>query len=149
MRIFPSKPADFFVSVIDTTVKEREKQKIVRPDLMNLLLEARRNGVALKHEEQNGLTETGFATVEESSFGKETKTTLSDSDLYAQCLIFFFAGFDTVSNGMTLLTYELALNPDIQEKLREEIDEAWQHCNGKLNYETLTTMKYMDMVVSG
>lgn len=69
--------------------------------------------------------------------------------MHAQCLIFFFAGFDTVSNAMTLTFYELALNTDVQDKLRKEIDETWQNCNGKLYYEALIKMKYMDMVVSG
>lgn len=119
---------------------------------MSLLIEARKSGSNLKYEEQSDMTETGFATVEESAFGKDekyTKKTLTDDDIYAQCLIFFIAGFDTVSNATTLTLYELAINTDIQDRLREEIDDVWKNCNGKLNYEALTRMKYMDMVVSG
>lgn len=133
-------------------MKEREKLHILRPDLINLLLEARLNGGTLKYDEQDSITETGFASVEESSFGKQSKSVkkiLSDTDVYAQCLLFFFAGFETVANAMTLLLYELALNTEIQDKLRSEIEETWEQCNGKLNYDALTKMKYLDMVVSG
>lgn len=132
-------------------MKEREQKNIVRPDLINLLLEARRDN-GPKHEEQSGITDTGFAAVEESTLGKYTKTQkreLTDYDVYAQCLIFFFAGFDTVSTALSLTVYELALNPDIQDKLRKEIDNVWQECDGKLSYDALSKMKYMDMVVSG
>lgn len=151
MKVFPKKSAAFFVDVINTTIKEREEKSIVRPDLMNLLLEARRNNSTIKDdEEQNGGVDAGFATVEESAFGKDSKKkTLSDEDLYAQCLIFFFAGFDTIANALTLGIYELALNIDIQERLQKEIDEVWQDCIRKLNYDALTKMKYMDLVVSG
>lgn len=67
----------------------------------------------------------------------------------AQALLFFVAGFDTVSSGMTTLLLELAMNPDIQEKLRQEIDEYYKNSNGNNEYETLSQLKYLDMVISG
>lgn len=50
---------------------------------------------------------------------------------------------------MAFMAYELALNSDIQNKLRTEVEETYQECNGKLTYELLMRMKFMDMVVSG
>lgn len=45
--------------------------------------------------------------------------------------------------------HELALNPDIQERLFTEIDSIKQELNGSpLTYETIPKMKYLDMVVS-
>lgn len=49
------------------TIKIREENSIVRPDMINLLLEARK-GIA-KNEENVGV-EAGFATVEEANLGK-------------------------------------------------------------------------------
>ena len=40
--------------------------------------------------------------------------TLSDSDLMGILAIFFFAGFDTTANSMTMVLYNLAKNPDAQ-----------------------------------
>lgn len=148
--MFPKKASAFFINTIDTTIKERKEKNIIRPDILNLLLQAQKNDVTLKQEEESKPTEAGFATVKEFSFGNiDKRNTLSDVDLYAQCLTFFFAGFETVANALTLTIYELALNKDIQDRLREEIDEVWQSFDKKLNYEALTGMKYMDMVVSG
>ena len=46
---------------------------------------------------------------------------LTTDEVLAQSLLFFLAGYDTTANGLSFLMYNLALNPDIQEKLHEEI----------------------------
>lgn len=47
------------------------------------------------------------------------------------------------------MAYELAVNPDLQIRLRYEVEETNKKCNGKLTYEALMKMKYLDMVVTG
>lgn len=47
------------------------------------------------------------------------------------------------------MTYELSLNPNVQQKLYEEIVETNANLDGKrISYETLQKMKYLDQVVS-
>lgn len=70
-------------------------------------------------------------------------------DLTAQALFFFFAGFETSSTMLCHMSNELAMNPDIQKRLQEEIDRTLKHCDGKITYEALVKMKYLDMVLSG
>lgn len=127
ITVLPKKPQAFFIDIIKTTIKEREQRKIVRPDIMNILLEARESNDNLNIANK----------------------TLSDNEIYAQCMIFYSAGFETVSSALALIMYELSLNTEIQDKLRKEIDEVWEECNGELSYEEVTKMKYLDMVVSG
>ena len=43
--------------------------------------------------------------------------------MQAQAYIFLIAGFDTTTTTLVFIAYYLALNPDIQSKLQEEIDE--------------------------
>jgi len=74
---------------------------------------------------------------------------LTNDDITSQALIFFLAGFDTISTALCFGSYELALNPDVQSKLREEIKETQAANNGQLSYESLLKMKYMDQVFSG
>jgi hypothetical protein len=42
----------------------------------------------------------------------------------------------------------LAVNPEVQETLASEIREAVER-KGKLTYETVIGLEYLDMVVSG
>ena len=44
-------------------------------------------------------------------------------ELILQCIVFLFAGFDSVSTTLTSTTFLLATNPDVQEKLYELIME--------------------------
>lgn len=77
------------------------------------------------------------------------QTEWEDDDLTAQCLIFFLAGFDTSSTLMCYMAHELAVNPDIQKKLIQEVDDVTRELNGApLTYEAIQKMKYLDMVVS-
>lgn len=51
---------------------------------------------------------------------------------------------------MSFLAYELALNPDIQQRLYEEILQTVSDTSDdqKISYEQLQSMKYLDQVVS-
>ncbi|KAF2886705.1 hypothetical protein ILUMI_19468, partial [Ignelater luminosus] len=149
INLFDKNVTEFFRRLVKTNIQFREKNGTVRPDMIHLLMEARKG--RLRHEQSDGVIDTGFAVIEESNVGKEEKRQtkqLSDDDVTAQALIFFFAGFDTVSTLMCFAVYELAVNPDVQQKLREEVDETLKNCNGSLTYEALLKMKYMDMVIS-
>lgn len=74
-------------------------------------------------------------------------------EITGQVLLFFFAGFESVSTALCCVAYELAINPDIQRTLQDEIDQV---CNEQdnvgekhLNYEKLHRLKFLDMVISG
>lgn len=74
---------------------------------------------------------------------------MSELFLTAQAFVFFGAGFETSSTAMSHAMYELALNPDIQDKLREEVNATFAENNGKLSYESVKDMKYLDKVFKG
>nr|CAI5847750.1 unnamed protein product [Callosobruchus analis] len=133
--LFDEEVKNFFYHLVDETIKTREEKGIVRPDMIHLLMEARKGKV--KQEE-----ETNIDT------GCNAPTEITNQDIASQAMIFFFGGFDSVSNLMCFATHELAENPEIQSRLRDEILETANACNGKLTYEALLKMKYMDMVVS-
>jgi len=50
---------------------------------------------------------------------------------------------------MSYALYELALHPEIQNRLRAEIMQVLKKHNGQLTYDGIQEMTYLDMVVSG
>jgi len=71
------------------------------------------------------------------------------NSLAAQTFVFFLGGFETSSTTMTFCLYELSLHQDIQDRLREEIDVVLQKYDGKITYDGVQEMEYLDKVVSG
>jgi cytochrome P450 family 6 len=69
--------------------------------------------------------------------------------LAAQAFVFYLGGFETSSSTMTFCLYELSLHQDIQDRLRQEIDVVLQKHDGKVTYEGILEMEYLDKVVSG
>ncbi|GFR31809.1 cytochrome P450 3A8 [Trichonephila clavata] len=70
------------------------------------------------------------------------------TELVAQCIMFFIAGYETTAFTLSFATYMLALHPDIQDKLYEEIVDTLNSTNGELTYEALQNMKYLDSIIS-
>lgn len=139
----PQKLSTFFKSLILDTMVERESKNIMRPDMINIIMQVRKGSLAKEVQDEKIDSNDGFATVTEFSSKADAKKEWSDDELVAQCLLFFLAGFETSSTLLSFLGCELALNPDIQEKLCREIDETQ-----KLTYEALNSMKYLDQVIS-
>jgi cytochrome P450 len=67
----------------------------------------------------------------------------------AQALQFLLAGFETSASTLSFALYELALHPEIQRSVRAEILQVLNKHDGKLTYDTIQDMSYLDRVVSG
>ena len=57
---------------------------------------------------------------------KPAKLVMTDEEVVANSIGFLFAGKETTSITLSFASYELALNPDIQEKLQSEIDSYFE-----------------------
>ncbi|KAK4882967.1 hypothetical protein RN001_006286 [Aquatica leii] len=135
ISLFSKKASEFFRNLVRENIQSREKNGIMRPDMIHLLMEARKGRLNNEQEPEN-------------DGEKRIKYQLTDDDITAQALIFFFAGFDSVSTLMCFMAHELAVNVDVQKRLQNEIDEVLTQCKDGLTYEALSEMKYLDMVVS-
>lgn len=121
LRMFGTKVERFFKDVVSSTVKIRDEQGIVRPDMIQLMMETRNNDQGLQFD------------IEEMT---------------AQAFIFFFGGFDSVSTAMSFMVNEVATKLDVQNKLRKEIDHVVRETNSKPTYQIINSMKYLDAVVN-
>jgi len=67
----------------------------------------------------------------------------------AQAFSFLVAGYETSASTLTFALYELALHPEIQQSVRAEILQVLSEHDGKLTYDGIHGMSYLDRVVSG
>jgi len=61
----------------------------------------------------------------------------------------FVAGAETVAITICFCLYQLALNKDVQDKLRKEIVTTKAKSGGQLNNDFLTNLHYINMVLEG
>ncbi|EDV25750.1 uncharacterized protein TRIADDRAFT_23953 [Trichoplax adhaerens] len=73
---------------------------------------------------------------------------LSDEDIIAQSFVFLLAGYETTANTLSSVCYLLAVNPDVQERLINEVDDAFSGVDDDLSYEQIFELKYLDMVIT-
>lgn len=69
--------------------------------------------------------------------------------LTSQVVLFFLAGFENASLTISNALYELAWKPEIQEKARTEIVNVLQKYDGKITYDGLEEMKYLEACIFG
>lgn len=129
-KFVDAKTANFFRDTVYSTMKYRKKHGIVRRDLLDSLIE-------LKNK-----------TMEQSENGKEGQFQLDNELLVAQAFQIFIGGFETSSSSTTFALYQLALNPEVQSRLRAEIMENLEKYNQEVTYDGLNEMLYLEMVIS-
>ncbi|OPJ87339.1 cytochrome P450 3A21-like [Patagioenas fasciata] len=130
VNFFPKDTVDFFARSVSKIKKDREKHAHKgRLDFLQLMIES-----------QN-------STSHSSNEANNSNKALTDTEVLAQAIIFIFAGYEPTSNTLGYLAYELAVHPDVQQKLLEEIDTLLPN-KAPLTYEVLMQMDYLDMAVN-
>ncbi|XP_013112033.2 cytochrome P450 6a9 isoform X1 [Stomoxys calcitrans] len=114
---------EFFIRIVRETVAYREQNNIKANDFLSILMELR------------------------DGEGKENKISMTLEEMAAQSFVFFLGGFETSSSTMGFSLYELAVHSDIQQKLREEINEVFDG-EGKTTYEAIHDLPYLGKVIS-
>jgi cytochrome P450 family 9 len=124
IKILPKSIEKFFKETIIDAFESRRMNHITRPDMIDILLKI----------------EIGEDIVNEN--GEKVQKKWSQDEIISQCLTFYFAGFRTTSTALSFAAYELALNPDIQDKLRAEVNKV-----NDITYENLQRIEFLDRVV--
>lgn len=109
---------DFFYNLVKSAVERREKENIQRGDFLDVLLKMK------------------------------AKSELTLAQVAAQVLVFYLAGFETSATTMTFACYELAMNQEIQNIARKEIQSVFAEFNNEFSYEAIFNMPYLDRVIN-
>lgn len=133
-KVLHDEVSSFFMKAFKKTVEYRKKNGIRREDFMDQLIELQ----AKKEEEAR------------QSDGIDLSKGLTIEQMAAQSFVFFVAGFETSSSTIAFCLYELALQPEIQQRLRDEIETVLTEVsNGELTDVALGKMQYLQQVLSG
>lgn len=68
-------------------------------------------------------------------------------NVISESILFMVAGFETSSTLLAYAAYELALNMDVQTKLRHEIKQVLAKHNNECTYDSIQEMDYLEMVL--
>ncbi|KAF8796998.1 Cytochrome P450 3A21 like protein [Argiope bruennichi] len=154
ISIFASDVTSFFRDVTLQIIEERKKTGQTRNDFLQLLMDTAKElsedpKSELHEKEADDLASTyGEVSTDHQVFKGVTKKNLSINELVAQCVIFFLAGYDTTASTLSFITYMLALNPEVQERVHKDLVEAVQEANGELTYDAIQSVKYLDNIIS-
>lgn len=129
---------DFFRKLSRDAIEYRERNQVVRNDFIALLMQIRKSG-SLDDEDKTTTAGGG---------GDDSKL-LTEDEVAAQAFIFFFGGFETSSKTLGFVFYELALNQEIQERARQEIQKVYEDHGQTFSYQSLQEMSYLNQIVSG
>ncbi|XP_030754993.1 probable cytochrome P450 6a14 [Sitophilus oryzae] len=121
-KVFPKDINQFFTKTVQDTIRYRKESKVIRKDFMHLLLQ-------MKDQ-------------------KNKSDSITEDEIIAQCFIFFAAGYETSSTTTTFALLELSQDQEIQDKLRAEIKDVLERHDGKITYDAVMEMTYLEMVLN-
>lgn len=129
VKITPKAIEDFIIQAISDALSYRRKNEVEYKDLLSILMNLK---------DESCLDENGNEI-----------PSLTDIQIATQAHLFFFAGYESSSSVVSFTLYELAKNPSLQEKLRQEINSVMEEHGGDFTYEIINEMSLLSMVLKG
>lgn len=112
---------EYFTEVVLATIKFRKQNNVTRNDLMQLMIDLQNN----------------------------PSTSLTNEEIAGNIYIFFVAAGDTGPNGIMQTLYEFGRHPETFRKAQAEVLEIVAKNNGKLTYDSIQDMHYLDYCFKG
>ncbi|XP_069561396.1 thromboxane-A synthase [Brachyistius frenatus] len=171
--LIPNKRRDemnqFFIKIIQKIIKQREEQppEQRRRDFLQLMLDARtsKECVSLEHfdtinhtdepDHRNQQAQPSAVnqdnshppSIQEPPVRRPQKKMITEDEIVGQAFVFLLAGYETSSNTLGFTCYLLAINPECQRRVQEEVDDFFTRHDSP-DYTNVQELKYLDMVIS-
>lgn len=129
--------ADFMIDTVRQNLEYREKNNVIRKDFFQLLIQLRNTGTVQEDGDD--------WSVNVSNNNKS----LTLHEMSAQSFLFFAGGFESSSKTLSFCMYELARNPQIQQRVYEEIDMIFNKYDDALTFDSIMEMKYLKCCIEG
>lgn len=117
----------FFITVIKQLIQQRRMENVKKNDFADICVSIQNNGL-----------------LKDASSGMEVEPT--DELLAAQAFFFLVAGVEPTASAMYATLVEIGRRPEVQKRLLNEIDEAFEKHGNHITYDVVSGMAYLDMV---
>ena len=145
INIMKPKETKYFRDMILNTMNARKKSKARRNDIIDLMLDCLKEDEA---EDKEGEDNNNQFDKDQKFAHNKKGAKISEDEVVATALVLLIAGYDTTGMTLTYLAYAMSKNPEIQQKLQEEVDQAFEDNNGELpEYNVIQSLPYIDMVL--
>uniref|UniRef100_R7WDN0 Cytochrome P450 89A2 n=1 Tax=Aegilops tauschii TaxID=37682 RepID=R7WDN0_AEGTA len=142
---FPSLTKHLFRDRLRTAHAMRRRQKELLVPLINARREYKSRGG--KPRKETTFEHSYVDTLLDIKLPEEGDRPLTDSEMVILCSEFLNAGTDTTSTGLQWIMAELVKNPEIQEKLYEEIKATTGGDHEEVSGDDVHKMPYLKAVV--
>ncbi|XP_049269990.1 cytochrome P450 3A43 [Rhipicephalus sanguineus] len=122
-------------------LESRKRAAATVPDIVQLMLDAQKTSSAVDKE----ISEPPGSTTPRNA--RPQPCFITDRHVMSNCFVLLGAGFDTTACTLAFLLYELAMHPDEQRTLYNDLVAAFPD-RERLTYEELQTLKRFDVVIS-
>lgn len=150
LKFFSPTTLLYFKNLIQRVIKSRLESKTRHEDFLQLMMDSQKGTIvgdtskeATEFNEKIFDIDSKFRDSEHAS-----SKALSEDETMAQCFMFLLAGQGTTSSLASFTLYMLALNPEVQEKLRKEVDECVAKHGEYPPMETVARLEYLHGVIS-
>ncbi|XP_038077379.1 cytochrome P450 3A24-like [Patiria miniata] len=132
--LHPMKSVNFFKSIVVDIIHERRADPNQKDyvDFLQLLMNAH------KYQDED--------TPEDEKVYVDYKRALTEDEVTAMAVLFFIGNYETTTTALCFTSYLLATNPEVQERLIDEIDNVIGE-RTSLTYGDVSKLPYLDMVL--
>ncbi|XP_077497185.1 cytochrome P450 3A8-like isoform X2 [Amblyomma americanum] len=149
LQVFSPDTFLFLKNFCLNVIEKRKQSPAKHQDFLQLMIDAQDSGlqgpteVPLNAEDK--LYDLGMEQAAEKTVSTKV---LSEEEALSQCVSFFIAGQDATSSALAYTFYLLAVNPDVQQRLREEVDECFKHYGEEPSLDDVSKLEYLNCVIS-
>uniref|UniRef100_A0A0K8R3T7 Putative cytochrome p450 cyp3/cyp5/cyp6/cyp9 subfamily n=1 Tax=Ixodes ricinus TaxID=34613 RepID=A0A0K8R3T7_IXORI len=148
IKLFSSERFSYFKDVCANMMKSRRESGVMHHDFLQLMMDAQTTSLSDGSDPGDAENDVYSLGVDEKSNVATQRKTLTEMEAMAQCVIFLLAGQDTTSSVIAYTVYLLALHPDVQEKLRREVDECFEQYGPEPTLDVVSKLDYLNCVIS-
>lgn len=136
LKGLPSSISEFCMNLVTKTIEDRERNNIVRKDLMQYLIQLRNNAERAGENEDWKINSSG-----------KSKKSMTYEQIASQVFIFYIAGMESSSSTVAYTLYELTQNEEMLKRAQKDITETLEKHKLELTYESIMDMSFIDLCV--